>query len=547
MVGSDAVKMKEQHNQATPRDAPEPPIPARIVIGVTGHREIENPAMLGAAVQTVLKNILRMAPALKNTPLLLSVLSPLAEGADRFIAREILKAPGTLLEAVLPLEKAIYIRDFEADASKKEFEELLALAKSIRVLPPKDSRMESYEQVGRYIVEQCDVLIAFWNGKPSRGRGGTQEIVQYARDNRCPLVWIDSDDCSQINYETGKGLDPRAYRELDDYNRKKINPGEYAARLERDIKFFAGHAESAGLSLGSVRPVIEYLMSRYVRADKFALYYQHLYYRSEVLVYSLALAAVIIAAFQVLFLPDMPLILISEIALMLAVLGLIWISRHRRWHEKWIDYRFLAERFRSALFMAVADVDVAVLRPPRHLSLAYSPKDWMVAAFSTVWRLKPKMPAFNPASLEKIKRFLTEAWIEDQIGYHEGKSKHYLSNHRRITVITYISFGLTIVIALLHVIGIGSHHAETALALLAVILPAAASTTTALRSHRDYLRNSMRSAAMVGHLKELKDRMARAQNRGGFFELVKETEETMLHENEDWRVVVRFLTTEVPI
>jgi len=43
---------------------------------------------------------------------------------------------------------------------------------------------------------------------------------------------------------------------------------------------------------------------------------------------------------------------------------------------------------------------------------------------------------------------------------------------------------------------------------------------------------------MVRHLKELKDKVVQVQDYDGFLGLVKETEETMLHENEDWRVVV---------
>jgi len=52
---------------------------------------------------------------------------------------------------------------------------------------------------------------------------------------------------------------------------------------------------------------------------------------------------------------------------------------------------------------------------------------------------------------------------------------------------------------------------------------------------------------MARHLRELKDRMFHTKNHEEFFEVVKETEETMLHENADWRVVVRFHKIEVPV
>jgi hypothetical protein len=34
------------------------------------------------------------------------------------------------------------------------------------------------------------------------------------------------------------------------------------------------------------------------------------------------------------------------------VLGVWWFGNRRKWHSKWIDYRFLGERLRSALSMA---------------------------------------------------------------------------------------------------------------------------------------------------------------------------------------------------
>ena len=518
-------------------------IPARIVIGVTGHRKLDNQPALADSIRSAIGSIVQMVPPLKNTPLLLCVLSPLAQGADRLVAREVLQAQG-ILEVVLPLEKDDYMADFETDESRKEFETLLSQARSVRTLPSGLSRVEAYERVGRYIVEQCDVLIALWDGKPSEGRGGTQEIVQYARDNHCPLVWINTENASKISFEIGRGLDSRPFQDLDDYNLKHVNIDSIKTRLKRDIDFFLSQAKRAKLPLERARPTIEYLLKHYIRGDKLALDYQHLYYRAETWVYSLALAAVVIAAFQDLFIPDRPIILVSEIVLMLAVLGIIWTGKRQRWHEKWIDYRFLAERFRTALFMAVADVDVGILKPPRHLSPAYSPKDWMVAAFSSVWRLKPPVPASDSSTFEGMKRFVCEAWIEDQIRYHEGTSQRHLVRHQRMTTASYILFGLTIGVVLVRVLNVGPQFMKTAFAFMAVIFPALAASITAVRTHRDYLRNSMRSAEMVLHLKEYKDKMSRAQNRDEFLGLVKETEETMLHENEDWRVVVRFHTIE---
>lgn len=90
-----------------------------------------------------------MAPPLGNTPLLLGVLSPLAEGADRLVAREVLKVPGAVMEVILPLEKTDYMRDFETDESKAEFEALLSQARTVRQLP---SRMTGFSLMSRSAV-----------------------------------------------------------------------------------------------------------------------------------------------------------------------------------------------------------------------------------------------------------------------------------------------------------------------------------------------------------------------------------------------------------
>ncbi len=524
--------------------SPDRTIPVRIVIGVTGHRKLDNQPALTDAVRSAIESIRQLVPSLRNTPLLLCVISALAEGADRLVAREVLKVPGAVLEAVLPLEKYDYMEDFETGESGKEFEELLSQARTVRTLPPRGSRVEAYEQVGRYIVDQCDVLIALWDGKLSAGHGGTQEIVRYARDSNCPLVWIHTGDPSQMEFATGRGIDTRPFHDLDEYNSEQVNPDKFKTRLNRDTGFFTSRAESAGLPSGRLRSIVEYILGHYVRGDILALNYQHLYYRAETLIYALALAAVVIAAFQILFVPDRPIILISEIVLMLAVLTIVLVSRRRRWHEKWIDYRFLAERFRSALFMAVANVEVTMLRPPRHLSLAYSPKDWMVAAFTSFWSRRPQWQTPDSSLFEGIRHFLCEAWLEDQISYHDGTRKRHYRRHQRMAIASYVLFGLTICAALLHIADIGSHLLGTTFAFMAIIFPAVAASITAIRTHRDYLRNSMRSAEMVWHLKELKDKMVHVQDYSGFLGLIKETEETMLHENEDWRVIVRFHRTE---
>ena len=186
------------------------------------------------------------------------------------------------------------------------------------------------------------------------------------------------------------------------------------------------------------------------------------------------------------------------------------------------------------------------MRPPRHLSLSYSSQDWMVSAFSAVWSELPKLDAKPSSGLEEKKSFLVRAWVDEQINYHRNTS---VQHQRRYDMLLYTGnslFGLTLLVAFLHVFHIGPALMNTVLGFLAIIFPATAAALGAIRTHREYLRNAKRSGEMVRHLEELKKQIQIAQNPEQFFNLVREIEETMIHENEDWRIVVRFHELEPP-
>jgi hypothetical protein len=161
---------------------------------------------------------MELLPPLKHTPIVLTVLSSLAEGADRLLAEKILKIPHSRLKAVLPLECEDYRRDFKQPGSWGEFRRLLDKAEDIKIMPWVPGRNEAYRQAGRYIVDHCDILIALWNGKKSRGIGGTGDIVQYARARKRPLLWIRPDSRGGIELEPGRGLSRESFLELDRRN-----------------------------------------------------------------------------------------------------------------------------------------------------------------------------------------------------------------------------------------------------------------------------------------------------------------------------------------
>jgi len=173
----------------------------RFVIGVTGHRKISQDTSLAEAVRSAIAGILEKVGGDGGTTPELVVLSALAEGADRLVAREALKFPGARLEVVLPMSRDDYERDFQKGRSKAEFEALLDRAVHIEQLLPEGTRDETYERAGQYVVDHCDLLVALWDGRPAAGQGGTGDIVRYARERKRPLLWIYPDKPAKMTFE----------------------------------------------------------------------------------------------------------------------------------------------------------------------------------------------------------------------------------------------------------------------------------------------------------------------------------------------------------
>jgi hypothetical protein len=115
------------------------------------------------------------------------LISPLAEGADRLVARQVLARPGCELIVPLPIPREEYLANNELG---DEFRELIARANEVIELPPAESREASYDRAGHYVLDHCDLLLTLWNGEAASGRGGTGDIVARARARQHPIAWI---------------------------------------------------------------------------------------------------------------------------------------------------------------------------------------------------------------------------------------------------------------------------------------------------------------------------------------------------------------------
>src|SRR5947209_4846429 len=168
-----------------------------LVIGVTGHRDLrdQDVPVLEREVAAIIERLRHdYLHGDSETPIV--VLSSLAEGADRLVARLAL-AHGVRLIAPMPMPIDEYRRDFEPGlkaGNAVEFEALLAQAIAAPEVPftPGNSlatvradatkREEQYRAAGLFIAQHANVLIALWDGDGTAMRpGGTAEVVAFKR------------------------------------------------------------------------------------------------------------------------------------------------------------------------------------------------------------------------------------------------------------------------------------------------------------------------------------------------------------------------------
>jgi hypothetical protein len=162
-------------------------------LGVTGHRSLTHIDEVRRAINLAIDGALEASPpgASPRPAATLTVVSALAEGADRLVVHECLRRPGATLVAILPLPIAEYETDFETSDSQREFSELLEVATTVEIAEETPTREHAYERAGQLMVEHSDAVIAVWDGQPAAGRGGTADIVAYAEARHVPVFRVD--------------------------------------------------------------------------------------------------------------------------------------------------------------------------------------------------------------------------------------------------------------------------------------------------------------------------------------------------------------------
>jgi len=159
---------------------------APLIVAVTGHRDIVPDEMSGiyASVSEFFSDLKKQFP---NLPI--QVLSPLAEGAGRLVAKVALEHK-IELTIPLPMPQDLYKDDFKTEESRKEFDELCQHGTVIEIplLPGTSAedirshgepRTRQYAQLGVFLSSHCHILLAIWDGVKVDRLGGTSSVVNY--------------------------------------------------------------------------------------------------------------------------------------------------------------------------------------------------------------------------------------------------------------------------------------------------------------------------------------------------------------------------------
>ncbi len=148
-------------------------------VGITGHMDLAEDC-----TDLVREAIDRTLP--EQGPDLIGV-SCMAYGADWIFAEAVLAAGGRL-EVVLP---AADYRETKVWRSHHEhFDAIIARATTVDVMPFELSDPEAYAAANERMIASIDALLAVWDGKPAKRRGGTADAVAQAERRGVPVTRI---------------------------------------------------------------------------------------------------------------------------------------------------------------------------------------------------------------------------------------------------------------------------------------------------------------------------------------------------------------------
>lgn len=497
-----------------------------VVVAWSGHRHLAEGTIVRRAVEQVVDRLLeRHAKAWSGgdgaLPCPLVGVGSAAIGADTVVA-EVLQERGIPTALILPLEP----HQFEPDASveqKRRIERVTSLARSVTIVPRQPTDEDAFLEAGVRALELADLLIVVWEGAPSKGRGGTADVVAAAVARGLPVVRIDPFSGS-IEWS---GTEPvQVAPQLVD------GIGDIPCLRDRaDVqRLFDMLDRQASALAAPTRAVVFWII-----------------------VLHLAASTVIVFAVLADHGGEWPLGLVGAglIDVVLLFLALWLASRYRPGHRRWLESRAGAELCRS--FLAIWPLRRDVVVPPPAPTRNSEP---IRRELDVAWLLDPPSGVgLEAARIEYLSSPGGDAWrhgrLGDQLDYfgRERAGVHSAAHciemvARRITWLA-IAFSVWAIIwtALTRYgdASTGDHSlAYVLIKGLSIVLPLATAAILSYGTARDLLRRNARYDEMIHRLQAVRLRISTAPTWPALGRAVTDCEWMLLAEVGEWHAFTKY-------
>jgi hypothetical protein len=478
------------------------------VVGFTGHRHLAHPAGVARALHHALSELR------KEVPGEWIALSSVAHGGDQLFVREAHEM-GLSWHAILPLHRA----EFAADFTPPEWEvveKTLGTADHVRVVDENGDRKDAYLDCGIETVNGSDVLLALWDGKPARGRGGTADVVQYAQSIGKPVLIVDP-DTHEFRRENWHKLEP------DDIVLADLNA--------------LPEAESAWAVNPFKAPDEVFLFQQ--KCDFHASHGAPQFRRLIVATVVAHMVAALVGAMVVAYNLHLALLAWLELSLVAFALGAALSLRHKMHsHHSWVRCRLAAEFCRSALSTwglpraapLLQDLDLAGAR----------------GITRALYVLHTRSSATRPVPMEEFKRIYLEKRIDDQLAYYDRQVDRAMPLYRRLATAFSIASISALVSTAFYAVSTTLHWdipewiSRTTNHLLPIALPALAAAAISIISINDLQRRVARYREMREVLSASRAQVASCRTWNSIENVVLKTERALLQEVIEWHSIRSF-------
>jgi hypothetical protein len=548
---------------------------------------------------------------------ILRLVSSLAEGAERDAAHQAISL-GYELQCPLPFARAEYLNDFKEDASAQEFNRLLdnteVTTAILELDGSRDREKESYLAAGRVVLSQSDVLLAIWDGQGPRQNDCTAQIVAEAGLRNVLTIRIDPTHPNHVCYpvsgndgdssnEASDGLfdqlrallNPPRHTKKEKEEELSTSPQDYFSEEQpwwnwgmlwipfRNLWLFrltlpklivpdfalsgvdewVAVLKNSGAFSNCAVGLIDTarLCDHYGWANGLAEYYANRYRTAFAINYLMGALAVFCAflhyALEPLHVEGLTLaFIVSELVLLTAIPIIYWIGRRHQWHEKWIDYRLLAEYLRQLFFLIpLGPGELSSPHLPKYLSAGDPKGTWMYWHYLALRReIGIVGGELTTIYLDAVRSFLdSNDGIHGQIDYHKNNAERLEKLDSRFR---HAGFGLFFAaigaafIALLNLLkapelGCAPTSGEIFFGLIATAAPAFGAALAGIRTQAEFERVKKRSRAMLQTLQRIcwelapRDEGREKISYAALNLIVAEAGQLMVDELLDWRIVFK--------